>query len=269
MAGFPWDGLLTGFASVLGSGIDYLQQSRQHQWDIERQNQTWAREDSAVQRRAADLSAAGMNPILAAGGAAQTSAPIRTDVPGATMGANIQQAVAAQTALMRQRADIATTAAQKQLIDLQAENEDLKNKPYKDALKLNPEIQVDDTPIGGGVKKMKFADFMAYKAAQEMAYDYDAKTWDNKALNYTYNNKIADFNFRNLTNEQLAHDLRINKNFDIRSRDEKVSGLLDLMQRQLARTGAPYASALGGMVDKIGTALTTGSGLSFQLGGKK
>lgn len=60
----------------------------------------WAREDNAVQRHTADMRAAGLNPILAAGGQAQSSAPIPmrgmnfSDTVGssARAWANIQQA---------------------------------------------------------------------------------------------------------------------------------------------------------------------------------
>lgn len=45
------------------------------------QNKLWEREDNAVQRRVADLKAAGLSPTLAAGSAASTSQPIRIAPP--------------------------------------------------------------------------------------------------------------------------------------------------------------------------------------------
>jgi len=50
-------------------------------WQKWSQAQTWKREDTAVQRRMFDLKQAGINPLLAAGSAAQTSGPIRPQTP--------------------------------------------------------------------------------------------------------------------------------------------------------------------------------------------
>lgn len=50
-------------------------------WQKAAQEKTWTREDNAVQRRVADLRAAGLSPTLAAGSAAETHTPIKVDAP--------------------------------------------------------------------------------------------------------------------------------------------------------------------------------------------
>lgn len=58
-------------------------QKAQANWQREAQEKTWAREDTAVQRRANDLTSAGINPLLAAGSPASASSPVSPVMPSA------------------------------------------------------------------------------------------------------------------------------------------------------------------------------------------
>lgn len=80
----------TGVIDLLDGLFDWSgrrkQQQDQFNKQVELQNETWAREDSAIQRRVADLEAAGLSKTLAAGSAAATSSPIAHTVPNAMEG---------------------------------------------------------------------------------------------------------------------------------------------------------------------------------------
>lgn len=82
--------------------------------------EAWLREDKAVQRRAADLKAAGINPLIAggAGGAASTMAPVRLESPRAEMPPAAQGYVTENP--LRELASLGMSLAQVDLIQSQA-----------------------------------------------------------------------------------------------------------------------------------------------------
>lgn len=118
-----WDIVLGGLNGLISAGtsaVNYWQQSDNLKWQKEAQQTVWDREDNAVQRKVADLEAAGLNKNLAPGSPAQASGVVGTEAP------QLQQPKLGLDKYLEYqmaRNQIAASEAQKNLINQQIDTE--------------------------------------------------------------------------------------------------------------------------------------------------
>lgn len=92
-AAYGGGALVNALGSFFGGQSQAEAMARANAQNAALTRESWARDDTAVQRRANDMIAAGINPVMAAGSAATTSSPIPMQSEGAGgMGAALQSA---------------------------------------------------------------------------------------------------------------------------------------------------------------------------------
>lgn len=231
--------ILSPLIQGVGMYADFKQQQKQFNYDRELQQTMFDREDTAVQRRAADLAAAGLSQTLAAGNAASTMSPIRAQVPGAGIGNRVAENMALRTSLMRQEADIATTKAQKDLLDQQRRKIELETLPMQEALGSSGMIDLN----GDGSVMMKPKEWLGrawllnerYKN-ETLANQATKSLWD--ADNSRIGSYISDLA---LKQGQANYDLNLRANLSTLIRD--LIGGTDRSK--------PIGSALGKVLGQI------------------
>ena len=124
-------GALSAGAQGAGAIANYLGQKKANEFNKEMQEKAWEREDTAVQRRKSDLIAAGLSPVLAAGSAATTMAPIRIEAPQidtaaiASAGKSVTDSMMQSLAMKQGMENITKTQAETAAINAQRDKSEV------------------------------------------------------------------------------------------------------------------------------------------------
>ena len=111
-------GLGSMTANMLTGYLNYQNQKDVLSWQKGLQRDVFGREDTSIQRRVADLKAAGLSPVLAAGQGAGSGGTVAVNAPKLELGDNALVAMN----LLKMEQDISATRAQEEYTKMQQKN---------------------------------------------------------------------------------------------------------------------------------------------------
>lgn len=163
MAGNMFGNLFSGFSQNAAAEKNYSLQRENLAWQKEMQAEAWRRDDTAVQRRAADMAAAGINPLMAAGNAAGNAPVVKTDAPqmdiqgAGAIGKGISEGASNAMAALQMSKDFAVKDAQIQNIQAQTNKTNVEANSIESLLPGNMKLQSADLQLKGSqIKNLAF-----------------------------------------------------------------------------------------------------------------
>ena len=179
--------------NLAGSVLNYKAQQDNLAWQKDVQRDIFAREDTSIARRVADLKASGLSPVLAAGQGAGTGGVVSTNAPQIDLPDSSMLALN----MLKQEADISKTRAEQEYIELQknklpAEIKNLEASAYNTyqsgrVQKVNADVTSESGVPGtsmpgkivndayGAVKKAADAVKSGWNSYDQMMYDLKQK----------------------------------------------------------------------------------------------
>lgn len=261
-------GAVAGVASLIGSAISAI---GQHYWNNKNydyqkglQQDIFNREDTAVQRRRADLEAAGMNPNLAAGSSASAGAVVsRSSTPSEFNGSEIGKAldaVSAVNTIREQNQYIKNAKTQGDILDYQKKNAEIDNRILTALEPYLKDYQLSELKTG------------SLSAAADRALIYHGLGFNNVMLNQDGSIHLGEGsrpNFMLGTDGIARHGLADSPlftryNLDTQNQQNSANMLQNNASWQNVEKWLNAGGQITGMVSDIGGLFMKGKGLSQQ-----